>query len=167
MTLKEKKLSHLFLLPAVMATAACTSIDCPLNNRVYTNYCLQTAEHKVDTMKLYMTVSTNRTEGSDTVIINKDVDVTQFSLPISNAHSTDVFFVELADTLGHSSLDTISVSKEDHMHFESTDCAPSYFHTLTNVSSTHNAIDSVVINTNTVDYDTTKKHFYIYFTPRH
>ncbi len=162
----NKKIKPLLLFSIVILTA-CSSIDCPLNNRVYTNYILQTAEHNVDTMKLFMTISTNRTDGSDTVIVNKDLNVTQFSLPISNAQHSDVFFVELADSLGSSTLDTVTVNKENYMHFESTDCTPSYFHTLTSVSSTHNAIDSVVINTNAVDYDTTKKHFYIYFAPRH
>ncbi len=162
----HKKITS-FLLSSTVILAACSSIDCPLNNRVYTNYILQTAEHSVDTMKLFMTISTNRNDGSDTVIINKDVNVTQFSLPISNAQQSDTFFVELADTVSFSTLDTVTVCKDDYMHFESTDCTPSYFHTLTSVSSTHNAIDSVVINTNAVDYDTTKKHFYIYFTPRH
>ena len=63
-------------------------------------------------------------------------------------------------------LDTVTVTKENHPHFESVDCSPAYFHTITAVSTTHNAIDSVVIKNPDVNYDTSKKHFYIYFKHR-
>lgn len=155
--------SLLFLM--LVALAACSSIDCPLNNRVYTKYALRTPEGKADTLKLSMTISTNRTDGSDSVLINKDENVTSFSLPISNAQPRDSFFVELTgETMN--SIDTVVVSKNDKMHFESTDCTPSYFHTLTGVATTHHAVDSIVINNNNVDYDSSKTHFYIYFAPR-
>lgn len=149
----------------VFSFAACSSIDCTMNNSVYTNYSLRTPDGKVDTLKLTCTISTNRTDGSDSVLINKDTNITQFSLPISNAHPCDSFFVELSadDVL---SLDTVVVEKEDHMHFESTDCAASFFHDITGVSTTHYAIDSVAVVNHEVTYDTSKKHFYIYFTPR-
>lgn len=145
--------------------AACSSIDCPLNNRVYTKYALRTPDGKTDTLKVEMTISTNRTDGSDSVLINKDTKVTEFSLPISNTQPRDSFFVELVSDV-NTSLDTVVVSKKDRMHFESTDCAASYFHDITDVSTTHHAIDSVVIKKHNVDYDTSKNHFYIYFTPR-
>ena len=162
---------------------SCSSIDCPMNNRVYTQYSLRTPDGEVDTLKMVCTISTNRTDGSDSVLINKDINITQFSLPISNAQPRDSFFVDLSPETAaseilsakafaaetrkaQSTIDTIVVSKEDHMHFESTDCAASYFHNITNVSTTHHAIDSVVIKKPEVTYDTSKNHFYIYFTPR-
>lgn len=149
----------------LLILTACSSIDCPLNNRVYTQYALLTPDGKTDTMKLSMTISTNRIDGDDSVLINKDVGVTAFSLPISNAQPRDTFFLELASE-NSATLDTVVVSKTDHMHFESTDCAPSYFHELQSVSTTRHAIDSVVIKNHEVNYDTSKKHFNIYFTPR-
>lgn len=151
----------------LLLLAACSSIDCPLNNRVYTKYALRTANGERDTLRLYATISTNRTDGSDSVLINSQQNITSFSLPISNAQPRDSFFVELSEELSSPlSLDTIVVSKEDRMHFESTDCAASYFHNITAVSTTHHAIDSVAIINHAVNYDTSKNHFYIYFTPR-
>lgn len=150
---------------ALVVIYSCSSIDCPLNNRVYTQYALLTPSGVADTMKLSMTISTNRIDGEDSVLINKDENFTAFSLPISNGMPRDSFFVELASETA-STLDTIIVGKEDRMHFESTDCAPSYFHNLLSVSTTHHAIDSVVIKNHEVNYDTSKKHFNIYFTPR-
>lgn len=149
----------------LMIFSACSSIDCPLNNRVYTRYSLRTPDGEVDTLKLYTTVSTNRIDGSDSVLINKDVNITSLSLPISNTQPRDSFFVELAaeDIL---SVDTIVVSKDNKMHFESTDCAASYFHDITDVTTTHHAIDSIKVKNSVVNYDTSKSNFYIYFTPR-
>lgn len=150
---------------ALLIASACSSIDCPLNNLVYTSYALYDSDGRKDTLRDTLTISTDRTDGSDSVIINRDTRVTGFSLPISHAHPQDVFFVEVK---GENSFtyDTLTVSKENTPHFESVDCGPSFFHTITGVECTNNAIDSVVINNRDVNYDTSKKHFHIYFKHR-
>ena len=171
--MKFSAFSPLSLLPAVLVVimltglAACSSIDCPLNSLVYTQYQLMDAAGRVDTLADTLTISTKRTDGNDSVLINRSVRTTEFSLPISYSQPQDVFFVETIDTLTKTvTLDTITVEKVDRPHFESVDCSPSYFHTITAVGTTHNAIDSVVINNPDVDYDTSRKHFNIYFKHR-
>ena len=171
--MKFSAFSPLSLLPAVLVVimltglAACSSIDCPLNSLVYTQYQLMNAAGRVDTLADTLTISTKRTDGNDSVLINRSVRTTEFSLPISYSQPQDVFFVETIDTLTKTvTLDTITVEKVDRPHFESVDCSPSYFHTITAVGTTHNAIDSVVINNPDVDYDTSRKHFNIYFKHR-
>ncbi len=171
--MKFSAFSPLSLLPAVIVVimltglAACSSIDCPLNSLVYTQYQLMNAAGRVDTLADTLTISTKRTDGNDSVLINRSVRTTEFSLPISYSQPQDVFFVETIDTLTKTvTLDTITVEKVDRPHFESVDCSPSYFHTITAVGTTHNAIDSVVINNPDVDYDTSRKHFNIYFKHR-
>ena len=126
-----------------------------------------TPEGKADTLADTLTISTNRTDGSDSILINKNVKTTEFSLPISYSHPQDVFYFETKDTLtGVCTFDTITVTKEDRPHFESVDCSPLYFHTITAINTTNNAIDSVVIINPDVSYDTSKKHIYIYFKHR-
>ena len=171
--MKFSAFSPLSLLPAVIVVimltglAACSSIDCPLNSLVYTQYQLMNAAGRVDTLADTLTISTKRTDGNDSVLINRSMRTTEFSLPISYSQPQDVFFVETIDTLTKTvTLDTITVEKVDRPHFESVDCSPSYFHTITAVGTTHNAIDSVVINNPDVDYDTSRKHFNIYFKHR-
>ena len=169
--LQTKGLS-MFALPIgfltlLLTTAACTSIDCPLNSLVYTQYQLMNAAGKVDTLADTLTIYTNRVDGNDSVLINRNVQTTEFSLPISYAQKQDIFFFETKDTLYKTTkLDTVIVEKEDMPHFESVDCSPSFFHKITSVSCTHNAIDSIVINNHDVNYDTSKKHFLIYFKHR-
>lgn len=142
----------------------CSSLDCPLNNTVYTKYKLMGSITKLsDTL----TISTTKLDGSDNVIINQDVGIDTFVLPMSYTRPEDVFFLEMRDTaLNKVFHDTIKVRKEDRPHFESVDCQPSYFHTINNVETTHNRIDSIVINNKEVNYDATNPHFYIYFGQR-
>lgn len=152
----------------MLLAASCSSIDCPMNSLVYTQYQLMRPDGRVDTLADTLTISTQRTaDGSDSVLINRNVRTTEFSLPISYAQPQDVFYFETIDTVTKvKTVDVVTVTKENHPHFESVDCAPSFFHTITDISTTHNAIDSVVIKNPDVNYDTSKKHFYIYFKHR-
>lgn len=105
-------------------------------------------------------------EGTDSVLINKDVKVDSFSLPMSYSLDEDVLFFEIHTLSKQVFKDTVTVSKENRSHFESVDCSPSFFHTITDVKTTHNYIDSIVINQKEVNYDASKAHFYIYFGSR-
>lgn len=154
-----------FIAVALLLVSACSSIDCPLNNLVYSSFALYGGDGRADTLRDTLTISTNRTDGSDSVLINRDTRVTGFTLPVSYAQPQDIFFVEVKgeDIV---TLDTLTVSKESRPHFESVDCGPSFFHTITAVSCTTNAVDSVVINNPEVNYDTSNKNFHIYFKRR-
>lgn len=154
----------LYFFTLLLTTVACTSIDCPLNSLVYTQYQLMNAAGKVDTLADTLTIFTTRVDGNDSVLINRNVKTTEFALPISYAQNQDIFFFETKDTVYKvTRLDTVTIEKENMPHFESVDCSPSFFHKITSVSCTHNAIDSIVINNHDVNYDTSKKHFLIYF----
>ena len=145
---------------------SCSSVDCPMNSLVYTQYAVCHADGSAATLRDTLTISTNRAWGNDSVLINRDVNISSFSLPISYSMPEDSFFIALKDTLLRETLDTLVVSKQDLPHFESPECAPAFFHKITAVSSTHHGIDSAVINYPDVNYDTSKKHIRIYFSPR-
>ena len=148
--------------------AACSSIDCPFNNTVYSQYTLMKGGGlKPDTLTDTLTILTARRDGQDTIIYNKGVKTTSFSLPMSYTRDQDALFFLLKDTLGRTVRDTIRVSKTNTPHFESVDCAMSYFHTITAVSTSHHAIDSVVLINPNVTYDTSSPHFRIYFKSGH
>ena len=147
----------------VLAMGGCTSLDCPLNNTTYTKYRLM---GNITTLNDTMTISTTKTEGTDSVLINKDVKVDSFILPMSYHQPEDVFYFEIKNQENQVFKDTVTVKKEDFSHFESVDCNPAFFHTITEVKTTHNLIDSIVINNKDVNYDASKAHFYIYFGNR-
>ncbi len=152
----------LFLLSVLVA--ACSSIDCPLKNKVYTTYRLM---GDVTLLQDELTISTTRlSEEVDSILLNPITGIDSFSLPISYQHPQDVFYFHLTGSNGFDVIDTVTVEKLDHPHFESIDCKPCFFHTITGVSHTHNAIDSIVINNPNVTYEAARAHFFIYFKSR-
>ena len=155
------------LLTSLAILTACTSLDCPLNNMVYTTYVVYNSDGARDTLHDTLTVTTMSLEGYEVTALNLEAGIDSFTLPISYTLDEDVFYFNLRDTTGNEWDDTVSVSKTNTEHFESIDCSPSYFHTLTGVTFTQNAIESIVINDSEVNYDTTKKHFLIYFKAGH
>ena len=163
----------IILLVAVIA--ACTSIDCPVQNRVYTVYDLKKSDGTTDTLsKDTLWVWSQRVNGTDTVIsrvVNGSVELnyfhgssaTSFELPISYTQPEDVLYMLLRNSTGAFYLDTVRIKKENFPHFESVDCQAAYFHEITAVTTTPNIIDSIVINNPHVNYDATTAHFYLYF----
>jgi hypothetical protein len=146
-----------FLVVALLFS--CSSVDCPLNNIVYANYKL---EGPVQSLPDTLTISAQRQDGTDTILLNKSVPTDSFSLPVSYGQPVDVLFFETKSTTT-TLHDTVWVEKTNFPHFESTDCGVNYFHVINNVRFTRHALDSIVINNNSVTYDVTPKHFYVYF----
>ena len=157
--MKTKRLSSLqglfAALVVVMFVAACTSVDCPLNNTVYANYQLKGPVTKLNDT---LTISTPRQGKDDSVLLNKKYDAENFTLPVSYGYDEDVLFFYTGQ---HK--DTVWMQKTNRPHFESTDCGLNFFHTITGIRYTRHAIDSIVINHKEIDYDASPKHFYIYF----
>ena len=153
----------------VMVIGACTSIDCPVQNKVSTIYYLKKANGSTDTLTVdTLTILTKTIDKGDTVtLLNSTTGVTYFDISISYTQPEDMLYFILCDTLGNTYRDTVRVEKENYQHFESVDCQPAYFHHLTNVSTTHHIIDSIVISKSTVNYDDKDEHFHIYFKARY
>ena len=148
------------------AIAACSSINCPVQTTVSVQYGIRDAEGEA-TLTDTLWVLTERSDGSDTLLLNRGVGIKSFSLPVSYSHPEDVLLFVVADTSGVYTLDTVWVKKDDIPHFESVDCSAHFFHRLTAVRSTHEGIDSITIVNPNVDYDTNTTHLHIYFKDRH
>jgi hypothetical protein len=159
-----RRLFLLLILSVVLV--ACSSIECPIENTVAVNYAVmkyQDGEEVADTLKDTLSIWTRKSDGTDTLLYNRGVNVRSFQLQISYTNPQDFFVFLVTDTFNVSTIDTVWVSKEDIPHFESVDCAARYFHKLTNVRSTHEAIDTIIINNSSVTYDSSVKHLYIHF----
>ena len=163
----EKAKTLVVAMIAGLGLSACSSIDCPLNNRTYASFKLAGDVTKlVDTL----TVSTPRNIDNpeeDTVLINRLVDTDSLSLPMSYQRTEDVYiftFVQKDTEL--KTIDTLWVSKENEPHFESVDCNPVMFHTIKDVRFTQRAIDDIKVNYNKVTYNDAKAHFLIYLKNR-
>lgn len=156
------------LLSAFMTLCACSTIDCPLNSSVYSTYSVVSSAGATDTLHDTLTVFTQRiSDGQDTILLNQSVATTSFSLPMSYAGDSDklIFMFKGEDT--GAVYDTVAVSKSNEPHFESTDCAASYFHTVSGIVHTCNVIDSISIVNNYVTNDANTTHFNVYFHSGH
>lgn len=148
---------------ATLLVCACSSIDCPVQNTVYSVYQLQTADERVDTLRDTLFVFSRRSDGNDTLLFNAGIGLTSFALPVGYANPEDTLEFILVNRPNYIVSDTVFIKKENIPHFESVDCSASFFHRLTAVCSSHNAIDTLTINNDFVDYDAQKAHFYIRF----
>ena len=157
--METRRLSTLHKLFAALivalVAAACSSVDCPLNNTVYANYQLK---GPVTRLNDTLTVKTARHGRGDSLLLNKMYNAEEFTLPVSYNQDEDVlyFYTGLLK-------DTVWMQKTNRPHFESTDCGLNYFHTITGIRYTRHAIDSIVINHKDINYDASPKHFHIYF----
>ena len=153
-----RRITPLLVWLQLLLICGCSSLDWPLNSTVYCRYVLA---GPVTTLTDTLSVSTVPEGGSDPVVLNSYTDKSDFLLPISYVHPVDVLFFTFTNQTG-TIRDTVRVSKLDQPHFESIDCAPAYFHTLTSVEWTTHAIDSIIINKSKVTYDTTGGNLRIY-----
>jgi len=161
----RKIIPILILALAFMAMAGCSSLDCPLNNTVYSKYKLDGNIKQLTQGTL--TVFSHRINGEDTILLNMQENADSFMLPMSySGHEDSLFFEVRNNDEERVFLDTVTVAKENHPHFESVDCSPSFFHTIVGIKTTHNLIDSIVIKQKDVNFDATKTHFLIYFGTR-
>lgn len=155
----SQKKSFIALLAGALLIVGCSTIDCPLNNRVYSKYKLA---GNVTTLNSKMSITANLHNGNDSVIINQAEKTDSFELPMSYSMPIDTFYVDIKGS-AQSYRDTIAVTKTDIPHFESVDCSPAIFHKITAINYTQHTIDSIVINQPNVTNNVTKSTFLIYF----
>lgn len=148
----------------LFSASACSSISCPVDNIVATNYVICDADGNEASIVDTLWIWSERSDGSDTLLLNGLTGQSSFSLPISYSHPEDVLVLLKADTAGYYTLDTLWLKKDDIPHFESVDCPAHFFHRLTAVRHTSGGIDSVKIVNSFVDYDQNKTHLNIYLS---
>ncbi|MBR6287049.1 MAG: hypothetical protein IKR18_08715 [Bacteroidaceae bacterium] len=136
---------HIALLAVSSLVAACSSINCQLNNTVYTTYGLYYRNNPI-TVTDTLTVTTL---GSDSVLLNKKTDMSSIELPMSYTGETDVIVLSFMEQ----SNDTIWISHTNYPYYETPECGTAIFHEITNIHHTHNLIDSIEIVKPTVNYD--------------
>lgn len=152
---------------------SCSSIDCPIDNIVSVQYEVRDKAGNALPLTDTLSVASTRLDGENILldittllngkynILNKLTGESAFSLPISQSHPEDILFFCFKDSVTLV-VDTVWIKKEDIPHFESVDCSAAFFHELTDVRHTHNAIDSLVLVNTSVTYDDKTIHFYLY-----
>ena len=144
-----------------LITSSCSSISCPVDNIVATNYVICDADGNEASIVDTLWIWSERSDGSDTLLFNAGIGLTSFSLPIGYANPEDTLLFIFMSRPDYLVADTVFIKKDNIPHFESVDCSASFFHRLTAVRTSHNAIEALTINKDFVDYDAETPHFYI------
>jgi hypothetical protein len=146
---------------------ACSSIDCPVQNTVAVYYAVgyedELGERVTETFGDTLWIWSQRSDGQDTLLLNRGTGLETFQLPVSYQHPEDILIFAIADTLYNVTVDTVWMKKDDIPHFESVDCAAHFFHRITAVRSTHVRIDTITIQNPSVNYDPTVTNLLIHF----
>ncbi|MBR1388278.1 MAG: hypothetical protein IJ569_01495 [Prevotella sp.] len=152
----------LWLMLLCVLLGACSSVDCPVQNVVSVQYviCDSTGTER-SLARDSLSILSQRNNGTDTVLLNRLVGKSSFSLPISYSHPEDILLFVFANS-SRRLVDTVWIKKEDIPHFESVDCNAAFFHELTDVRYTQHAIDSLVLKNRSVNYDVSTIHFHLY-----
>ena len=156
----DRRFWQLLTCLSLLVMSSCSSIDCPVQNVVSVQYEIRDKAGEALSITDSLSVISERKDGQY-VSLNRLIGKSAFSLPISYSHPEDVLFFCFKDSV-KTLVDTVWIKKDDIPHFESVDCSAAFFHELTNVRHTHNAIDSLVIVNTSVTYDVNTVHFYLY-----
>jgi len=173
-TLSAKMLSMLaakgaamLFLPLFLVFLSCSSIDCPVQNTVAVRYAVgyedNTGTFVQETLADTMWVFTRRSDGTDTLVLNRGVGLKEFTLPVSYQHPEDMLVFLIADTAHIITVDTVWMKKDDIPHFESVDCSAHFFHNITAVRSTHYRIEDIVVKESSVTYNPSVQNLLIRF----
>ncbi len=148
---KYSPIAIVALIAVLIGFVKCSEVDCPLNNVVAVQYGLYYSDGTEVTIQDTLTVTAM---GTDSILLNKGQSISSFLLPVHYTADCDTLVLRFADSEGDEMRDTIYVSHTNEAHFESMDCPLCYFHTLTSATSTTNAIESVELVNDKVNYDT-------------
>ena len=145
-----------FLVLAVLGLGACTSLDCSVDNVVMLNVSIPDTL-KADTLDVYTIVN-----GKDTALYTNGTGITSLSLPMSYSQDADQYLFTFTDKAGVTSTDTVVIGKTNQPRFESVDCTPQFWHTITSATTTHHRVDDISINEAEVNNDQSKKHIILH-----
>ena len=147
---------------------ACTTVNCPLENKVLAVYKFYASARTSDGVfvpgqAVEIADTLNITVlPTDTVIVNKLVNKGEAKLPVSLYGDVDTLQFTYTDTLGAIAYDTLHVSKINHHHVDDPSCPINMFHTITGITHTRHVIDTVIINHADINYNGLE-NFQIYF----
>ena len=140
-------ISKFILLVMLACMAGCSGEDCPINNTVAA-------------INGTLSVNVVRPQG-DSVVLNQLYNASEISFPMSYTHLTDTL---IFDYNRGAAYDTLYISHTNTPTLVSIDCGTAMFHTITAAHSTHNVIDTLIIQSAKVDYDERENIQVIYRT---
>lgn len=134
---------------AAASIIACSNEDCPINNVVQGKMVFYNKLGNAVAINGTLTVSAVRPQG-DSVVLNRKMGAYELNFPLSYTQEADTFVFSFnEDTIR----DSLIISHTNTPTLVSVACGTAMFHTLTAAKSTHNVIDTLIIQSPEVNYD--------------
>ena len=147
--------SRLYILIVALCSllAGCESIDCTLNNVV----CLRIGFYDSDSKQKVSVLDTLTitAEGTDSVLVNREVKKSELKLPMSYWQDEDILRMTFTETftLKKRSI-VLRIGKTNTQHYEGPECPTVMFHNLKSVDyeDANGFVDSIVVTNKHVNY---------------
>ena len=151
-----KKLLHIFLLSLVATivigthTSCSKDENCSLAGRSMVNCQLYTVNTETGIQSRDTLPSLTVTAlGTDSIIINDQTEVIDFSLPLRYTSDSTILVLHYDEELYAGETDTLYITQKNTPFFESMKCGYTMTQVITGISYTKNQIDTIYIrNTN-------------------
>lgn len=127
---------------------ACGGDDCVINNTVRVKAGFYLADGNACQLLDTLTVSVVRPQG-DSVVLNRQVSATGFTLPLGFSAECDTFVLQTT----HFGNDSLFIHHDNHPRLLSLDCGTTVFHTITHADCTHRFLQSVSVTKPEINYD--------------
>ena len=101
---------------AIYSLAACTNIDCPLDNVVVATCGLYSAEDQ-SSLTISDTLSVLAGGVKDTVLLNSAQDISSFQIPMRQSSAADTLLLRFSNAMGQTATDTIYCGHTNSLHF--------------------------------------------------
>ena len=149
------------LLLSALFIPSCEVENCPPNALTYAVFVIKDGTGATaafaDTISIIGVMEDEDGNLVNDTLVNKDVDESSFSLPLSYADETRFVFIYYDE-----STDTITVTHRNIPYFFNVDCGSMMYYEVTGVETTFHQIDSIVlVNANITNNET--ENFYIYY----
>lgn len=99
----------------VLIVSACSTVDCPLNNRVMARYALKKADGTADTLTDSLYVRGIRMD-DDTLLLNSGINLAAFDIAMSDSRKEDVLGFTFINDDKEITRDTVWIAKENYPH---------------------------------------------------
>lgn len=141
----------LFLASILLLVSSCDLLDCTQGEISYLRISICDLQDNVVVLPDTLTITTS---GTDSVLINKDMNTSEILLPLSYHALVDTFVMHYSSDF-FATTETLYVSKTNNIYFESPDCPTLMMHTILSASCTHNMFDSVKVVSDKINFEET------------
>lgn len=144
-----KKSIQAFLASVLVLLSSCDLLNCTQADVSLLRIEIYDTEGNKVVLPDTLTISTC---GTDSILINRDLNTTEILLPLSYHAPVDTFILKYYG-MHYSLQDTLFVQKTNDVFFESPDCPTVMMHTILNASCTDEFIGSVEVVNEKVNFE--------------